>query len=133
MAASADPATALAPNLLVHRLGGGSVENLRLKPKEAALTPPGISVLLGSTPQEVAAQVREAFPDERKYSHLHQLTRTIGTATVQAIRSAGFDVIPNASKRFANHGRIIHSGGAAGFSDAALTKLASMFQETNEV
>jgi hypothetical protein len=28
----------------IHRIGGGSVENLRLKPREAALAVPGISV-----------------------------------------------------------------------------------------
>jgi hypothetical protein len=37
----------LAPGICVHRSGGGGVENLRLKSKEMALGPPGISVLLG--------------------------------------------------------------------------------------
>ena len=40
----------LAPETIVHRLGGGIVENLRLKPQEHGLMPPGISVLLGGTP-----------------------------------------------------------------------------------
>jgi hypothetical protein len=39
-----------APDTLVHRVGGGSVDNLRLSLIEEALTPPGISVLLGGTP-----------------------------------------------------------------------------------
>lgn len=34
----------------IHRIGGGTVENLRLKPAEAVLEPPGISVLKAPTP-----------------------------------------------------------------------------------
>jgi hypothetical protein len=55
-------APALAPGLVVHRIGGGAVANLRLKPRERSLTPPGISVILGGTPQDAADQMRQAFP-----------------------------------------------------------------------
>jgi hypothetical protein len=40
----------------IHRIGGGAVENLRLKPKEATLEKPGISVLKAASPQEVCSR-----------------------------------------------------------------------------
>jgi hypothetical protein len=53
----------------LHRIGGASVENLRLKSREAALDIPGISVLKVPTPREAAQQMRDAFP---KAKALHQ-------------------------------------------------------------
>jgi hypothetical protein len=50
----------------LHRIGGGSVENLRLKPQEAALMPPGISLLQAPSPGEAARQIQEAFPSSSR-------------------------------------------------------------------
>ena len=47
----------IADDVVVHRIGGGSIANLRLSPPDLQETPPGISVLLGGTPQEAAAQM----------------------------------------------------------------------------
>lgn len=60
----------------IHRIGGASVENLRLKPKEAALKIPGISVLKSPTPGEAARQMRIAFP---KGIDLHEAAKTVGS------------------------------------------------------
>ena len=51
----------LPDDAVVHRIGGADVPNLRLSPLDAAQTPPGISVLIGGTPQDAAAQIRGAF------------------------------------------------------------------------
>ena len=53
----------LAPGSCVHRIGGGDVENLRLKSKEMGLSPPGISVLLG-----IADPTRH-FPNHARIVH----------------------------------------------------------------
>jgi hypothetical protein len=50
------------PGTVFHRIGGGSVGNLRLKAAETRLNPPGFSVLADGMPQEAAQQVRDAFP-----------------------------------------------------------------------
>lgn len=57
----------IAPETIVHRVGGGSVENLRLSSIDIQQTPPGISLLVGGTPQEAAAQMLSAFPGSRKW------------------------------------------------------------------
>ncbi len=111
----------------IHRIGGGTVENLRLKPAEAALVPPGISVLKAPTPREAAAQVRAAFP---RAAGLHQAARTVGSTSEDAIRRAGFDVIPNPTRKLPNHHRIIHPDGVAGLTDQNLAKLAAVFTNT---
>jgi hypothetical protein len=110
----------------VHRIGGAAVVNLRLKPREARIDPPGISVLLGGTPAEVAAQARVAF---ERMPRLYAQTATIGTSTVAGIRSAGFDVLSDASWLLPNHGRLIHPDGVDGFSDENLTRLSQVFQQ----
>lgn len=111
----------------IHRIGGGTVENLRLKPAEAALNPPGISVLKTPTPGEAAAQMRAAFP---KAAGLHEAAKTVGTTSDDLIRSAGFDVIANPTKKLPNHHRITHPEGAAGFTDENLARLAQVFTNT---
>ena len=116
----------VAPEVVVHRVGGGSVANLRLSPLEQGLTPPGISVLLGGTPQEATNQMRQAFPRSRKWQGAH----TAGTTTAAALRQAGFDIVPDPTARFPNHARLIHPDGAAGFTDANLEALARVFQDT---
>jgi hypothetical protein len=111
----------------IHRIGGGTVENLRLKPAEAALHPPGISVLKAPTPGEAAEQIRAAFP---KAAGLHEAAKTVGTSSEELIRSAGFDIIANPTRRLPNHQRIIHPDGVGGFTDENLAKLAEVFTNT---
>src|SRR5262245_53982546 len=93
----------------IHRIGGGALENLQLKPREATLSPPGISVLKSATPGEAARQIRTAIPGAR---NLHDEAATIGSTSEDLIRAAGFDIIPDPSKRLPNHHRIIHPQGA---------------------
>jgi hypothetical protein len=111
----------------VHRIGGASVANLRLKPREATLTPPGISVLKAPSPGDAAQQMRAAFPRAQR---LHEAARTVASTTEELIRSAGFDIIPAPSQALPNHYRIIHADGAAGFTDEDLARLAVVFVET---
>jgi hypothetical protein len=117
----------ITPETLIHRVGGSSVENLRLSPLDEKQIPPGISVLLGGTPQQAAAQMRQAFPSSRKWQ---QTAHTVGTATAATVRGAGFEVVRDPTSRFPNHALIIHPDGGAGFVEANLAVLASVFQET---
>ena len=112
----------------MHRIGGSSVENLRLKPREATLNPPGISLLHAPSPGEAARQIREAFPAA---DGLHEAAQVIGSTTVDNIRGVGFDVIPNPTKKLPNHYRLIHPDGVAGFSDENLARLSAVFMETS--
>jgi hypothetical protein len=115
------------PTTVIHRIGGGAAGNLQLEPKERTLRPPGISVLIGGTPRDAADQMRQAFPRARG---LHQAAHTVGSATVDAIRRAGFDLIAVPTQNLPNHARIIHRLGAAGFTDEALQDLSRAFQDT---
>jgi hypothetical protein len=111
----------------IHRIGGAKVENLRLKPREATLNPPGISVIRAPTSGEAAQEMRTGLPKAR---NLHQQAKTIGSATTEAIRDAGFDVIPTPSGALPHHHRIIHPEGVAGFNDVNLARLAEAFVNT---
>jgi hypothetical protein len=97
---AADGHVGVPPETVIHRIGGVNVENLRLKPREEALTPPGISVLLGGTPAQAAKQMRQAFPDPQKFARLHELANTVGTTTAAAIGQAGFGVMADPSAKF---------------------------------
>lgn len=77
----------------MHRIGGGDADNLQLKVAETRLDPPGISVLKADSADDAAQMMREAFP---MATNLHKLAEVVGTASVDAIRKAGFDIIPNA-------------------------------------
>jgi hypothetical protein len=112
----------------MHRIGGSRVDNLRLKPREAMLNPPGISLLRAPSPQEAARQIREAFPSA---DALREAAQVIGSTTVDKIRQAGFDVLPNPTKKLPNHYRLIHAEGVAGFNDASLARLSAVFTETS--
>jgi hypothetical protein len=109
---------------VVHRIGGGDPTNLTLKPAEENLDPPGISVLIGGTPEQAAADMRRVFGPR---SALGRLARVVGTAEFKAIRAMGFDIIPAPTRNFPNHGRLIHPRGIAGFSPKNLAKLATVF------
>lgn len=117
----------IAPETVAHRIGGGHVINLSLSPLDAQQTPPGISMLLGGTPQEAAAQMRLAFPRSRKWQEAAQ---TVGTTTAARIREAGFEIVPDPTMRFPNHARLIHPRGVSGFTGEALATLAATFCNT---
>ena len=112
---------------MIHRIGGGGLDNLRLKPREARSDLPGISVLEARTPPEAAEQIRAAFPQARG---LMEAAKTVGSTTVDLIRGVGFDVIADPSRNLPNHHRIIHPDGAAGFHDANLARLSLIFDDT---
>jgi hypothetical protein len=112
----------------IHRVGGGDASNLGLKPPEARLDPPGISVLIGGTPAETAAAFRRVFGPK---SSLGRFAGTVGPAEIERIRVIGFDVIPVPTSNFPNHGRITHpTEGAAGFTPENLEKLSRVFTDT---
>ena len=91
------------------------------------LHPPGISVLLGGTPQEAAADWRAVFSKPGASAK----AGIVGTADTERIRDLGFDVIPWPTPNFPNHGRLVHpTEGAAGFSAENLRKLADVFTNT---
>jgi hypothetical protein len=115
---------------VVHRIGGREIANFRLKPREQALQPPGISLLAGGTPAEAAEQMRQAFPDPVLFARIDLASRIVASATVAAIQAAGFEVRPDPSAKFPNHARLTHPEGVAGFSNENLAKLCSVFQET---
>ena len=104
------------------------MDNLRLKPREATLDPPGISVLKAPSPAEAARQIREAFPSAEA---LHEAAQVIGSTTVDNIRRAGFDVLARPTKKLPNHYRLTHAEGVAGFDDANLARLSAVFRETS--
>src|SRR4029453_7469729 len=112
----------------MHRIGGGSVENLRLKARETTLNPPGISLLRAPSPEEAARQMWEAFPAAEG---LHEAAQVIGSTTVEKIRQVGFDGLPNPTKKLPNHYRLIHPEGIAGFHDVNLARLSAVFTETS--
>jgi hypothetical protein len=108
----------------IHRIGGGSVANLRLKPKEAALEVPGISVLKADSPGIAARSIRAAFPKARG---LHELSNIVGTTSEEMIRAADFEIIPVPTIAFPNHHRIVHGNGVVGFTDENLARLSLAF------
>ena len=116
----------IAPETVVHRVGGGSIANLRLSLLEQKLTPPGISLLLGGTPQGAATQMRQAFPNSRKW---RDSAHTVGTTTAAAVRQAGFELVPDPTSRFPNHARLIHPSGVVGFTDTNLAQLVRVFHD----
>jgi hypothetical protein len=120
----------IAPETLVHRIGGAEVPNLRLSTLDSQQNPPGLSVLLGGLADTAAQQMIKAFPRSRKWQ---KASRLVGTALAGSIRQAGFDVVPDPTDRFPNHGRLIHPNGPAGFNDVALGILAQAFSIAKEL
>lgn len=113
----------------VNRIGGNSVENLRLKEAEAKLNPPGISTLHSCCPCTASAQMRKAFP---KATGLQQAAGTVASGTADKVRGAGFEVISDSTNKFPNHARIIHPDGSAGFTDENLKKLSQALDTTTK-
>jgi hypothetical protein len=116
----------LPDGLVVHRVGGGGVGILRPSPPELHLSPVGISVLTGGTPAEAMTAMRDQFPRSKKW----RAATAVGSATVGAVRAAGFDVIADPTDRFPQHARLIHPAGAAGFVDRNLAALVAVFTDT---
>lgn len=112
----------------MHRIGGGGMANLRLKPREATLRPPGISILQAAFPSEAARQMGEAFPAADR---LHETAQIVGSTTADKIRRAGFDIIPYPTRKLPNHYRLIHPDGAMGFNDENLVRLSAVFTDTS--
>ena len=104
------------------------MENLRLKPREAMLDPPGISLLRAPSPGEAARLMREAFPAANA---LHAAAQVVASTTVAKIRQAGFDVFPNPTRKLPQHYCLIHPDGVAGFTGANLLRLSAVFSETS--
>jgi hypothetical protein len=121
MSASTD---AVLDDLAIHRVGGGSTNNLALKPAEAGLVPPGISMLSGGAAAEAAEAMRKRFPRMAPRGKT-----VVGSTTAGAIREAGFDVIMNATPNFPQHARLIHPDGVAGFNQENLERLAECFED----
>ncbi len=111
----------------IHRIGGGDVENLRLKPREVTLDVPGISVVKAATPGAAAQEMRTGLPRATK---LHEQAKTIGSASEDSIRRVGFEIVFVPSRALPNHHHIIHPQSAAGFNEANLTMLSAVFQHT---
>ncbi len=114
--------TGIEDNEPIHRIGGNSVENLSLKPEEAQLIPPGISTLRGGTPAEAAATMRRWFPRKAIRGKT-----VVASSNARQIRSAGFDVIMDPTRRFPQHARLIHADGVAGFLLENLDRLSKCF------
>lgn len=110
-----------------HRLGGASVENLRLKPREKSLDPPGISVIRAATPEAAVEEMLTAFTSQ---GTIRGLAATVASATEEEIVRAGFAVMPDRSRRLPNHCRIIHDEGVDGFRDENLERLSAAFETT---
>jgi hypothetical protein len=108
----------------IHRIGGGSVANLRLTSQESAMKIPGFSVLKADTPEEAAFQMNDAFPGA---TQLVTKAKIVGSTSLQLIHGAGFDLMPDPTRKFPNHHRVIHRDGVAGFTDKNLSQLATAF------
>jgi anthranilate phosphoribosyltransferase len=117
----------LPDDVIVHHVGGAELVNLRLGPLDAAQTPPGLSILAGGTPQEAADTMRRVFKNSKKWQ---RLAGTVASATVRAIRAAGFEVIDLPTGALTNHARIVHPNGLGGFTDTELADLGIVFQTT---
>ena len=119
---------ALSDDVVVHRVGGAGLANLRLKPVEERLQPPGFSLQVGGTPCEAADRIRAVYRTSRKWA----APMDVGTTTVGAIRAAGFDAIADPTASFPFHARLIHPLGVSGFTDADLIRLAAVFSATED-
>lgn len=112
----------------LYRIGGGDVSNLGLKPAEAKLNPPGISLIRANSAEEAGNIMKEAYP---KATNLHADIDAgkIAAITSDEIREAGFEVIHSPTKGIGDpHARLTHPEGAAGFNAENLEKLSGKFK-----
>jgi RHS repeat-associated protein len=118
----------LPDNAVIHRIGGGTADNLTLKPPEKKLTPPGISVLRAES-AEAASQMAKDVAKEKGWSKLGTAAETMGSAKVSDIRAAGFDVIHDPTATWGDaHARLIHPEGEKGFTPENLDRLSKAFE-----
>lgn len=82
--------------------------------------------MVGGSAADAVRDMRTAFAVSKKWKP----PIAVGSATVSAIREAGFDVVSDPTGRFANHGLIVHPLGESGFNDENLAKLSAAFTET---
>ena len=109
----------------VFRIGGASIDNLKLKDAEKKLNPPGISVIRANDEKEAGDIMKKAFP---KATKLHEQINSGNIAEMKAkdIREVGFDVIHNPTENIGEpHARIIHPEGVTGFNNDNLEKLSN--------
>jgi hypothetical protein len=109
------------------KIGGNSIDNLRLKLPETKLTPPGFSLIRANTAEEAGQLMKNAFPNATK---LHAVidAGNIAETTAAQIRDAGFEVIHNPTKNLGDvHARLTHPEGVKGFSDPNLDKFSQKF------
>lgn len=109
--------------LYFHRMGGGGVDNLWPTRNERKLSPPGISVILSESPAAAAAQIRSIFGPGRMWDK----SQLVGSATIEDIQLAGFDVLHTPSHNLPNHYRLIHPDGLAGSTAPNLERLSKAF------
>lgn len=118
----------LTDNTKLFRIGGGNIDNLRLKSAELKLDPVGISLIRANSMDEAAKIMKEAYPNA---INLHKLIDEgkISEINAKSIREAGFDVIHNPTKGIGDaHARLIHPDGVSGFNDNNLKKLSKKFK-----
>ena len=72
--------------------------------------------------------MRVAFPSANA---LHAAAQVVASTTVDKIRQAGFDALPNPTRKLPQHYRLIHPNGVAGFTDVTLLRLSAVFRETS--
>lgn len=92
------------------------------------LEPAGISVLVTLSPAEAVHQLKQAFPDAED---LHETAKVVGSTTIEKIRSVGFDIMPNPTRKLPDHHRVIHLDGEYGFNDENLSRLSAVFTDTS--
>ena len=117
---SADDVVEVALDL--HSIGGGEVDNLKLKPKELEMDEPGISFLKNETPQAAANQMRKEFP------RMMEGVNEVGSTNADLVRQAGFEIKADATRRFPNHYKLTHPDGASGFNQANLQELSKQLK-----
>src|SRR5438094_10070510 len=113
------------PDTVIHRIGSATIAGLQPRAAELALSPPGISVLVGGTADQAVAQMRAVYPRSKKW----RAATVVGSTTVADLRAVGFDVIADPTPNFSNHARLIHPLGAAGFTSSNLAALAAVLTE----
>ena len=114
----------VSPDSLVHRIGGGRVEDLIPNALDRAAVPPGLSVLLYEGAEDASRRMLREFGESKKWK---RKGRIVATTTAAGITAAGFTVIEFPTHTLPNHGRIIHSDGIEGFTEENLRRLSEAF------
>lgn len=102
--------------LFLFRVGGGAPSNLKLKPRERDLNPPGISFLAGFDAKSVALQFKAVMLARGQIKAAAQAT-IMGRIPIQSAFKHGFTPMVNPTAAFPNHIRLTHRMGVEGFSN----------------